>query len=484
MNGRLIARLTSRLVLGMSLTMVLPALVALLDREWGSLRSFGLSMLLGSLVGFLLAWLGRGTGSSIFRREALVVVGLSWFLVPALGAIPYLLDGVFTSPADAWFESVSGFTTTGATVLTEIETSLTRSMHVWRMQTHWLGGMGIMVLFVAVLPSLGVGGKMLFRNEVSGPITESLQPRVRETSAALWKIYIAMTVVLTMLLLWPGKMHWEDAIAHAMTTMGTGGFSNKNDSLAGFESPVVEWIVLVFMILAGVNFSLYFLALQKRRVGAVLKDFEFRAYVGLIVVASVVVSVSILPRHGDVGDAIRYGAFQVASIVTTTGLMTDDFDQYPPLARNIMFFLMFTGGCAGSTAGGLKIFRFIVLVKAAWMHTRRTFRPQSVLPVKINDHALADSTVNGVLVTFFAYLALLVFGTLVMSTMLPDLESALSATIACLGNVGPGLGPVGPTQNFGFLPAFGKVLLSVLMIFGRLEVFTLLVLFAPSFWKR
>jgi len=485
MSWTSVARLFGTIVFGFSTTLVLPMIWAVVYQEWGSLLSFGVTMALTWLLAFVLRIYGRsGDDAHIFRREALTVVGLSWFVLPAMGALPFLLDGVFTSPVDALFESVSGFTTTGATVLTEIETAMSRSTHFWRMMTHWLGGMGIMVLFVAVLPSLGVGGKMLFKNEVPGPITESLKPRIRETSVALWRIYIGLTVAQTILLATVGGMDLWNASAHAMSTLGTGGFSTLNSSVAGFDSVAVDVIITVFMFLAGVNFSLYFLALGGKWRTA-LRDIELWAYAGITLAATAIVSIAILERHGHQPlQAIRYGAFQVVAIVTTTGFGTDDFDQYPALARNLLFFLLFVGGSAGSTAGGMKVFRYIVLAKAAWRQVSRTFRPQSVSVVKIRNQAIGDDTVAAIQAFFFAYLGLFVFGAMAMSLMTPDLETAISSSIACLGNVGPGLSMVGPTQNYAFIPAPGKLLLTVLMVFGRLEVYTLLVLFAPSFWRR
>jgi trk system potassium uptake protein len=482
-NWRGIAKIVGQVVLGFGVTFALPMIWAIGYGEWSSLRAFlATTALTTSVGGGLYAW-GRRAGQ-VHRRDALVLVALSWLLIPMFGALPFLFDGVFTSPVDAWFESVSGFTTTGATVLTEIEDAMSRSVHFWRMQTHWLGGMGIMVLFVAVLPSIGVGGKMLFKNEVPGPITEGLRPRIRETSLALWKIYIVLTLVQTLLLMAFGGMDLWNASSHAMSTLGTGGFSTNNASIAGFDSVAVDVICTVFMLIAGVNFSLYFMVVQGKG-SSVVRDRELLAYAAIIVVATAAVTLSILGRHGgDLLQALRYGAFQVAAVATTTGFGTDDFDQYPPLARTLLFFLMFVGGCAGSTAGGLKVFRCVVMSKAAWMQIARTFRPQEVGPLKLRGVPIEDDVVRGIFAFAAAFFGLFVVGSLVMSLMSPDLETALSATIACLASIGPGLAAVGPTQNYGFFAAPAKVVLTLLMLFGRLEVYTLLVIFAPRFWRR
>ena len=463
--------------------MLLPVVWAIAYGEHRSLVSLSLTIVITVLFGGALRWLGRGGKNQIFRREAIAVVALSWVILPMFGALPYLLDGVFASPIDAYFESVSGFSTTGATVLTEIRSSMTHATHFWRLESHWLGGMGIMVLFVAVLPSMGIGGKMLFKSEVPGPITEALTPRIKETSGALWRIYIGLTAAATVALMICGMGLW-DAAGHAMSTLGTGGFSTHDRSIAGFESSAIEWTISLFMFLAGVNFSLYVLAAQGKR-RAAMHDLELRTYAAVVAISGLVVSLAILERHhGSVSDAFRHGVFQVLAVVTTTGFGTDDFDAYPPLARNLLFFLMFIGGSAGSTAGGIKVFRVIVLAKAAYAQLFRTFRPQSVVRVKVQGAAIGDDVVRSVTSFFFAYMLLLAATSIVMSTMMPDLESALSSTLACLGNIGPGLSAVGPTHNYGFVPAAGKLILTACMILGRLELYTLLVLLAPAFWRR
>jgi trk system potassium uptake protein TrkH len=482
-NLRNVQRLIGGLLLAFSTTFLFPAAFAVVLEEWGSLRSFALTAVVCALFGGGLRWSARACSPTIFRRDALLLVTLAWVVIPVFGALPYLLEGVFRSVPDALFESFSGFTTTGATALMEIEGALTTSMHMYRLLSHWLGGMGIMVLFVAVLPSLGVGGKMLFRHEVTGPITESVQPRIRETSIALWKIYAGLTTLLALLLLFVGGLSFPDAIGHAMSTVATGGYSSMNASVGGYDSPVVDWTISFFMFLGGVNFILYFWLLQGRR-GVVFRDSEFRAYVGVVFVASIVVSVAIVDRHGGWVDAFRYGIFQVLAVLTTTGFATDDYDQYPPLARNLLFVLCFVGGSAGSTSGGIKVFRYVVLFRALYIYLARTFRPQATRVVKLGRHAIADETVTAVLVFFFAYLLIFAAGTLILSPMMPDLESAMSASISALGSVGPGLSEVGPTRNYAFVPGAGKLVLCAMMVLGRLEIFTLLAVLTPGFWRR
>jgi len=484
MSWRQIFHVFGAILMGSSAALALPSAWAIVEQEWTSLLAFLVTLALGCVIGAGMRRWGRAhVREDLLRREALVIVALSWTAIPVLMSLPYLIDGVFQSPADAIFETVSGFSTTGATVLDDIEGSLSRSMHIWRVMTHWLGGMGIMVLFVAVLPSLGVGGKMMFRNEGIGPVADTLTPRVREQSILLWALYIGMTVVFTGLLFVVGGLGFHDAIAHAMSGVSTGGFSTKNESIAAFDSAVVDGIVTVMMLAGSINFALYYFVVTGRW-RSLMQDLEARVFLAIILVCTVVVAVSISSIHGSIGASIRYGVFQVVAIITGAGFATDDFDAYPAGARNILFMLMFIGGCAGSTSGGVKVFRFIVLARVAIAQIHHTFRPQVVVAVKVGRRRISDDVVRTTLTFFFAYLAVFAIGTLVMTTMTPDLETAMSATIASLGNVGPGLAAVGPEENYGFISAPGKIFLSILMIVGRLEIYTILVILVPEFWRR
>jgi trk system potassium uptake protein TrkH len=395
-----------------------------------------------------------------------------------------MLDGVFRSPVDAYFETVSGLTTTGSTALVGIESAMGMAMHFWRMETHWIGGMGIMVLFVAVLPSLGVGGKMLFKNEVPGPITEGVKPRIRETSIALWKIYIGLTVLQTLLLMGAGGLDLHAASGHAMSTLGTGGFSTLNNSVAGFSNPMVHWIIAAFMFLGGANFSLFFYALRGDR-GVIWRDPEFRVYLAIVVFSSLAVAATIAQRHaGEWEPTLRHAFFQVLSVLTTTGFMTDDFDEYPTFPRTLIFGLMFIGACTGSTAGGIKVFRYVVLMKVFREQMHKLVRPAAVSVIKIGQTSISQETLSTVLAYFFVYMGTFALGTLVMATMSPDLETAASVTIASLGNIGPGLSAAGAVESLAWVPPGGKLILAALMILGRLELYTVLVLLAPSFWRR
>jgi trk system potassium uptake protein TrkH len=484
MNLRTVARLLGVLLAGTTVSVLLPAGVAIALEEWQSLLSFGITALLFGGIGMGLRAFGGQLRGSVLRREALLVVTLAWFAVPMIGAVPYLLDGVLHHPIDAFFESASGFTTTGATVLASIDGAMSRSMHFWRMQSQWLGGMGIMVLTVAVLPSLGISGKMLFRNESSGAITEGVRPRIRETSVALWKVYIVLTLVLCGLLSMVSGVPLDVALGHAMSTMGSGGFSSFGASVAGFGSPAVEWILTFFMVVAGVNFSLYYLFLLGHR-RVFLEDREFRAYAAVVAVATLgVAAVLLLHAGGSVETALRRSAFQVVSVVTTTGFASEDFNQWPAAARTALFLLMFLGGCAGSTAGGLKIYRWLVMVRATVGQLTRTVQPATVVLLRLGRSTVPEGAILSIQAVFFAFMLLAGFSTLLLNLVVPDLETALTASVTCLGNVGPGLGGVGPMENFGWLPAWARLWLAVLMILGRLELFTVLVLFAPAMWRR
>lgn len=481
MNLRIIARLLGILMCVLALAMATSIGWSLYYEEPGTVVAFLLASGLTLVFGGALYVYGRRDVGTIGRREALVVVTVSWFLIGVFGALPYMFDGSFSHFADAFFETISGFTTTGSTVLTEIE-SLSYGVHYWRSLTHWLGGMGIVVLFIAIFPQLGVGAKHLFKSEVPGPITEGLKPKIKETASTLWKIYLGLTVIEAILLYWAG-MSVFDAVCHAFATLATGGFSTKNGSVADFDSVPIDLIITFFMFLAGINFGLYYVAM-KGRVGAIFKDTEFRVYAGIVVVATVVIAINILSIHPNFFQALRYSVFQVVGIVTTTGFGTDNFDVWPPFSKLLLVFLMFMGGMAGSTAGGMKVSRLMVVVKAASIEVYKIFRPQAVKKVKLGRSVMPDAVTQSIFGFFVLFLAVFVVGTLFMGLLGLDVVTAATAVIATLGNIGPGLARVGSIENFAFIPAVGKVFLSFCMILGRLELYTVLVLFLPDFWKK
>jgi len=419
---------------------------------------------------------------SIFPREALATVTLGWLAVGAVGALPYIFCGVLNHPIPAIFESVSGFTTTGATVFSNVE-QLPRAVNWWRTLTHWLGGMGIVVLFIAVLPRLGVGAKHLFRSEVPGPITDNLKPKLRETATVLWKIYLGLTLAEA-LLLWLAGMDIFEALCHSFATLATGGFSTRNASVGGFNSATIELIVVAFMVLAGINFSLYHAAFSKRNVRNILRDPELRVYLTLLAVGTLAISGAIAGLDRTLLQSLRHGLFQTVAIQTTTGFGTDNFDLYPSMAKFLLVVLMFIGGSAGSTGGGMKVVRIMIVFKAMYAELYRTFRPQAVRTVKLGGKALPEEMVHTVMAFFAVGIFAFVFGSLFVSLFRIDMITSFSAVAASLWNIGPGLGHVGSIEHYGWLPAPVLAMLSLLMILGRLELYTVLVLFVPAFWRR
>lgn len=438
---------------------------------------------LTAAVGALLAWFGGREQSRIGRREALVVVASSWFAACLFGGLPFVFGAAMT-PWDAFFESSSGFTTTGATILSDIEGRLTPPLHLWRTLTHWLGGLGIVVLFVALFPALGVGGKHLFRSESAGPQGDGLAPRIRETASAMWRVYATLTAILTLLLLIAG-MNGLEALSHAFSTMGTGGFSTRNTSIASFNSLPIELIITLFMILAGTNFGLFYEATRKGP-KVIWNNAEFRAYIGIIVVATVIVAVDIgFSAHAGFGEALRFASFQVVAIITTTGFGTDDWEQWPVLAQMVLLSLYFFGGSAGSTAGGIKIIRLLIVLRAIQGEIRRGFRPTLIAPVRVGNQVVVPHVVAESLAFIVVFFITVLVGALLVATFDPvTLDTAMIASLACVANVGPGFSMVGPTEDFGFLSAPSKIVLSLCMLLGRLEFFTLLALLVPSFWRR
>ncbi|MFH1809245.1 MAG: TrkH family potassium uptake protein [Pseudomonadota bacterium] len=481
MHLKTVAYLMSLLLAITAAAMGVPAAVAAAYGEHHSLWALlGSVALTGGIAGGL-RWWARGRPPTVYRREAVAVVGLSWIAIAVLGGLPFLLDGSVDSLVDSTFEAASGFTTTGATILVDIE-KLSHALLLWRSMTHWLGGMGIIVLFVAIFPQLGVGARRLFGAEVPGPITEGLRPKIRETSSVLWRIYLGLTVIET-LALWACGLDLFEAVNHAFATMATGGFSTRNASVAAFQNPAAEWVIVVFMLAAGVNFSLYFAVLRGRWIPA-RRDVELRTYLALTAVASVLITVDIWGRHASWHDTIRAAVFQTVSIVTTTGFGTDNFDTYPAMSKIILVALMFVGASAGSTAGGIKVSRIVVVWKAAWAEVVRTFHPQGVVRLRLGEHVIPEGVVRGILAFFGLFIMLFVLGSVCMAALGLDLITAVTSVAATLGNIGPGLGRVGSIENYAFVPPAGKLVLTVLMILGRLELTTLLALVSRALWVR
>lgn len=499
------------------------------------------------LVGVFYRRLGRGAPSVLMPRDAIGIVAYAWFALAMTGALPYYESGHIPNFADAFFESVSGFTTTGSTILTDIE-ALPPALHFWRTLTHWIGGLGVVVLFVSIFPSLGVGGKSLFKMEVPGPITENVTPKIKDTSRNLWFTYLGLTLLQTLLLMFLGELTFFDSLTHSFATMATGGFSTKNGSVADFNSPMVEWIIIVFMFLAGANFGLYYV-LSKGQWRTVLKDTELRFYMQLtLLVAGIIalqlwwmkgytleeedypqIQVMMAQEHvealktlkgqrftweSDFGkamqiaigdtlwqvhqdkllaladnnyslhDAVRSSLFQVIALITTTGFASDDYETYPPGTHLMLFFLLFTGGCAGSTAGGLKLFRIVLVGKTLFHEIQMSFRPSLVSKIRVGNTIISSDLIRMVLAFVGVYFFFVTLGALFLGIEGHDMLTAMTASMTAVGNVGPGFGNIGPTENFAFFSDEAKYMLAVLMLLGRLEFFTVLGLLHSKFWIR
>ena len=482
MNTRSVFHLISYLIYMIAGAIGLSALVGLAygDSPDVVLRMFTSAFLAGGL-GAALGFFTRGP-VDLSRKDGFAVVTLGWLVLAHVGAIPYLLTGSITHPVDAFFETMSGFTTTGSTIITDIEI-LPRSIIFWRSLTQWLGGMGVLVLCVAILPFLGVGGMQLYRAEMPGPSKDRLTPRIANTAKLLYGVYVLITFLETAALMAVG-LTFFDAINHAFTTMPGGGFSPYNTSIAHYESPAVRLVIAFFMFVAGTNFALHFRALR----GDIMSYFrstEWRIYLGIMVVATLLISADIvINRDFAIGDSLVAAVFQVATILTTTGFATEDYDLWPLFSKTLLFILLFSGGCAGSTSGGIKLLRTLVVFKECARQVRLFLQPQAVLKVRMDGQSVSAPVVSAIVGFYLSYAFIFIFASLLMTLFTPDLKSAASAVIACMSNVGPGFGIVGPAENFADVLMPGKILLSFCMLLGRLELFTVLVMFSPSFWKR
>ena len=424
---------------------------------------------------------GKKITNNIGKREGYLIVSFTWIITSVFGSLPFIFSGTIPNFTDAFFETISGFTTTGASVLTDIEAA-PKGILFWRSLTHWIGGMGIIVLSVAILPVLGIGGMQLFVAEMPGPAPDKLHPRITHTAKRLWGIYVLLTIIETIMLMF-GGMNLFDSLCHAFGTMATGGFSTQNDSVASF-SPYIQYIIIIFMVLAGTNFTLHYYALLGK-FSRVKQNEEFRYYISILFFVTLIISISIIIiSNTGVEQIFRDTLFQVVSIVTTTGYVTSDYLLWPGMLWLFIFLLMFVGGSAGSTGGGMKIIRQLLLIKNSGLELKRLIHPQAVIPVKFNRKSVSNEIISKIMAFFLIYMMIFAFGTMVMSIIGLDFESAIGSTAATLGNIGPGLGMVGPTGNYAAIPDTGKWFLSFLMLLGRLELFTVLIIFAPAFWKK
>ena len=480
MNKRLTFKLIGKVLLVEAALMLVPLAVSLI-LGGGDAMSMLISMLVTAVVGGGMALI-PSQNDNLRAREGFAVVSFSWLLVSFFGALPFWIHGCIPSLLDAFFETVSGFTTTGATILTDVE-SLPKGLLFWRSFTHWVGGMGVLVLSLALLPKMGTRSIYLMRAESPGPSVDKLVPRVGNNAKILYQLYVWLSVLMLIALLCTG-MNLYDALIHVFGAAGTGGFSNYNASVGAFNSAAVEIIIGVFMALFGVNFSMYYYMLRRNwRVCA--SNSELRTYVGLVLGASVLIALNIMPQYGGkFFTSLRYSFFQVSSVMTTTGYATADFDVWPQFSRTLLVGLMLVGACAGSTGGGIKVIRVQLLAKGMIREIRRTIHPRSVNTVRLDGRTVDDGMISGVLSFFFAYMSVLVAATLIISLDGFSFETNLTAVIATLSNIGPGLGMVGPTGNFSAFSDLSKVVLSLCMLIGRLEIFPMLMLLAPSAWRK
>ncbi|MBE6770128.1 MAG: TrkH family potassium uptake protein [Ruminococcaceae bacterium] len=480
MNRRMVFYMLGKIIFVEALLLTLPFAVSLIYKEscaWSFLITIGIAL----AVGLILTVLSKPSTRLIYAKEGFVLVAIAWILMSLIGALPFTISGEIPNYVDAIFETVSGFTTTGASILTNIE-ALSHGTLFWRSFTHWVGGMGVLVFVMALVPSLCDRSIHILRAEVPGPVVGKLVPKIKQTAKILYLIYIALTLV-QVILLWCGDMNLFESLIHSFGTAGTGGFSSKADSIAGY-SAYSQWVITIFMLVFGLNFNIFFFILIKR-VKSVLKNEEMWAYFGIVAVSIAIVTANTAPIYETFAEALRHSAFQVASIISTTGYTTADYTLWPQLIKTLLLILMIIGSCAGSTAGGLKVSRVVMLFKQTKKELLHMLHPRSVSTVKIDGKKVDSATLHSVCVYFAVYMVVLflVFLLLSLETSF-SFESNLSATIACFNNIGPGLGAVGPVGSYAAYSPFSKILLSLTMLFGRLEIYPLLFALTPSTWTK
>ncbi len=489
MNIKTIFNILAAMLVLTGLSMIVPALIAWGYGEpdlYGHLKSLAICVLVGLPI-----WFFTRKNRSLNSKDGFAIVALAWILVALAGAQPFYLTGAIPNFTDAWFESMSGVTTTGASIIGNDATlpnlangieSLPHGVLFWRSFIQWIGGMGIIVFTIAILPLLGVGGVQLFKAEVPGPVADKIRPRVKETAKILWMVYVGLTVVETILLGMSG-MPWFDAICHAFTTMPTGGFSTQNASIASYGNPVIHYIIIIFMFIAGVNFTLHFRALTGN-VKGYFRDPEFLSYLGITLGVTFFIFLNLSSARADwTHQNFLQSMFQSVSILTTTGFGSADYEIWPYFTQYLLLILMFIGGMGGSTGGGMKIARIILLLKYAATETRRMLHSRAIIPIRIGDRYISEDVVRNTLGFFLFYMSIFAITAMILTTLNLDLQSAIGAAASAIGNIGPGLGAFGPTDNYALLHPIGKWMLTFCMLLGRLEIFTIMVLFSRTFWK-
>ncbi len=480
MNKKMVFSTLGQLTLSEAALMLLPLIVALIYGEIRTVLAFGITIAIAIVVGLTLYFTCKTENKVIFAKEGFVIVAFGWLIMSAIGAIPFVINGDIPSYVDAFFETVSGFTTTGATILLDVEV-LSHGGLFWRSFTHWMGGMGVLVFVMAILPSISDRSIHILRAEMPGPIIGKMVPRAKETARILYVIYFVMTLVQIALLL-AGGMNLFESIVHAFGTAGTGGFGVRNDSIASY-SPYIQWVITIFMFLFGINFNLYYLILMKKLKYAI-KSGELWAYVGIASIATVIICISISPLYPSIADAIRASSFQVSSIMTSTGFSSASFNSWPALAKTTLLILMFIGACAGSTGGGFKVARIVMLVKMIKQELRRIIHPRAVSAVKFEGKVLDRTTVASVSSYLAIFVAFFIVILLIISFEPFDFEMNFSATLSCFNNNGALFSAMTASPSFASYTDFSKIILSFAMLFGRLEIYPLLIALTPSTWTK
>lgn len=484
MNRKIVLHITGRIIQIVSFLLILPIIVAFIYGEYGdnkSLISFAYvavgSFLLGSIVSLIFPVKNR----EMFAKEGFFIVSLSWFAVSVIGCLPFVISGEIPNLFDAFFETVSGFTTTGASILTDVE-SMSKSMLFWRSFTHFIGGMGVIVFVMAVIPSVSDRSIHILRAEMPGPTVDKIVPRAKDTAKILYYIYIGMTV-LEIILLYIGKMPLFDSIVHSFGTAGTGGFGIKANSIATY-SPYCQWVIAVFMVLFGINFNVFYLLILKHTLTA-FKSSELWTYISIVLFSTATITINIFNSSEIFSKSVRNSFFQVASIISTTGYSTTDFDKWPTLSKTVLLILMMIGACGGSTAGGIKVSRVVLIFKIVKRKLKTLVHPRMVKGIKVDGKTVNEETVSSVIIYTVVYLLLIVGITFILSFEKGfDIESNLSATLACFNNIGPGLSKVGPLSSYADYGVISKITLSIAMLLGRLEIFPILLFFMPSSWRK
>ena len=480
MNIKMVFRTVGRISQVAALLLLIPAVVAIIYKETEQFFAFFITAIAAFAIGLFIGLITKTKNRVIYAKDGFAITALAWIVMALVGAVPFVISGDIPSYIDAVFETVSGFTTTGASILTNVE-AMSRSMLFWRSFTHWIGGMGVLVFIMAIIPNLTDRSIHIMRAEMPGPVIGKLVPRVKDTAKILYLIYIFLTVLEAVLLL-AGGMSLFDSLVHTFGTAGTGGFGIKADSIASY-SPYCQWVIAIFMLIFGVNFNLYYLLLL-RRIRTALKSGELWCYISIVFVSVAAITVNIAPIYKNFSTALRNSTFQVASIISTTGFATADFDLWPGLSKTILLLLMFCGACAGSTAGGLKVSRVVMLFKSVAKEIRRMLHPRSIGKVHFEGKSVEDSTLSSVSTYFVIYMICFFIIFLLISFEPFGLESNFSAVAACFNNIGPGFSAVGPTASYTGYTGFSKIILSFAMLLGRLEIFPIVVFLSPRTWIK